>query len=81
MLGKINSVLKDALQLGDRAKTFTANTRLLGDLPEFDSMAVVTVLTLIEERFEITIDDDEINADIFETVGTLTRFVEEKVGS
>jgi len=72
-------VLRDALQLGSKAESFTESTKLLGSVPEFDSMAVVTVLTLIEERFDITIDDDEVSADLFATVGTLSAFVEEKV--
>lgn len=78
MLDQIKSVLKDALQLGNRADGLTLSTPLLGSLPEFDSMAVVAVLTLIEERFGIMIDDDEINADIFSTVGSLAAFVQEK---
>ena len=79
MLERIRSVLRDALQLGSKAESFTESTKLLGSVPEFDSMAVVTVLTLIEERFDITIDDDEVSADLFATVGTLSAFVEEKV--
>ena len=34
-------------------------------------MAVVTVLTMIEDEFGITVDDDEVSADVFETLGTL----------
>jgi acyl carrier protein len=78
LLDQSKSVLKDALQLGNRADGFTLSTPLLGSLPEFDSMAVVAVLTLIEERFGIMINDDEINADIFSTVGSLAAFVQEK---
>ena len=51
LLEQIKSVLRDSLQLGSRVDAFTPATRLLGSLPEFDSMAVVAVLTLIEERF------------------------------
>ncbi|WP_371187665.1 acyl carrier protein [Thalassotalea maritima] len=56
------------------------DTPILGALPEFDSMAVVTVLTAIEEEFGIFIADDELSAEVFETIGSLTRFVEAKVG-
>ena len=79
MLEQIKSILKDALQLGPRADTYTNETPLFGSIAEFDSMAVLTVLTLIEERFDIKIDDDEVTAELFATVGTLGAFVEEKI--
>jgi len=55
------------------------NTLLLGHLPEFDSMAVVTLLTTIEESFAIAIDDDEIESEIFESVENLCAFVGMKI--
>jgi acyl carrier protein len=58
-----------------------AATPLLGSIPELDSMAVVTVITMIEERFGIVVDDDEISAETFETVGTLYDFVNAKLGA
>ena len=74
-------VLRDVLRLGARADSMDASTPLLGSIPEFDSMAVVTVLTTIEERFGVIVDDDEISAETFETVGTLHAFVLSKLGS
>lgn len=81
LLEQVKSILRDALQLSSRADGFNEKTPLLGSLAEFDSMAVVAVLTLVEERFGVTIHDDEISADVFETVGSLMTFVEEQVGS
>jgi acyl carrier protein len=77
----VKQILKDVLQLGDRVDNFTADTPLLGSVAELDSMAVVGVLTLLEESYDVTIDDDEIGADIFATVGSLSRFLESKVGT
>jgi len=77
----VKSVLDRTLQLGGKSKQFDAATGLFGNIPEFDSMAVVTVVAALEERFGITIEDDEITADIFETVGSLSRFVEGKLGA
>ncbi len=74
-IDRIRTILGDALQLGPRAATLREDTRLLGGLPEFDSMAVVSIITMIEEEFGITIDDDELSGDVFETVGSLTSFV------
>ncbi len=79
MVDDIKLILRDTLQLGDRADQLNADSPLLGVIPEFDSMAVVTVLTMVEEQFGIEIDDDEVSADIFETVGSLSDFVSEKV--
>ena len=77
----VKGVLRDALQLGDRADGLNASTRLFGGLPEFDSMAVVTIVTAIEERFDVVVDDDEITADVFETLESLSGFVERKIAA
>ncbi|BBL75333.1 acyl carrier protein [Methylomagnum ishizawai] len=76
---KIIRILDHVLQLGDRGINFNNSTLLLCNVPEFDSMAVVSVLTAIEEEFGISVDDDEISASIFETVGSLVAFVESKL--
>lgn len=73
-------ILRSTLQLGRRADSFTADTALLGHVPEVDSMAVVAILTAIEDQYGISIDDDEMSADIFATVGTLSQFVSAKTG-
>jgi acyl carrier protein len=49
-------------------------------LPEFDSMAVVSIVTAIEEQYGVSIADDELTADVFATLGSLTEFVDRKVG-
>jgi acyl carrier protein len=51
---------------------------LLGAIPEIDSMAVIAVLTAIQETFDFTIADEEVSADMFETFGSLRRFVESR---
>lgn len=77
-LDDVKSILRDTLQLGERADALTADTALLGSLPELDSMAVVAVITGIEEAFGIVVEDDEISAETFETVGSLCAFVDMK---
>lgn len=74
----IRVVLRDNLQLGDSVNNFDRDTVLMGGIPEFDSMAVVAVITALEENLGIEFDDDDISADIFETIGALIDFVEEK---
>ena len=52
---------------------------MIGGLPEFDPMAIVVVITSLEERFNITVEWDDIDESIFESVGTLTDFIETKL--
>ena len=79
-IDRLKKILGDSLQLGARADALSPASRLLGAIPEFDSMAVVTVLTMVEDEFGITVDDDEVSADVFETLGTLSAFVQGKSG-
>ena len=75
----LRSVLSDVLGL-DRARVdaFDATTELFGSLPEFDSMAVAGVLTELEERLGIVIDDDEVDGELFERFGNLLTFAKAK---
>ena len=75
---EVMRILDEVLGLGGRGLAFDAKTPLLGSIPELDSMAVVTLITTLEERFGITVDDDEISGDTFATVGSLTAFVADK---
>jgi acyl carrier protein len=77
-IDRLRRILRDALQLGTRADGLREDSPLIGSIPEFDSMAVVTVITMIEEDFGITVDDDEMSAEVFETLGSLNRFVSAK---
>ena len=79
ILSSVTHIVCDVLQISDRASTMDASTPLLGSIPEFDSMAVVSVITALEEAFGIFVEDDEINADTFESIGTLTDFIEAKL--
>ena len=76
---QVIAVLGQALQLGDQVAAFDADTALIGELPEFDSMAVVAVLGSLEDEFEIVVDDDDVSAETFLTVATLVEFVEAKL--
>jgi acyl carrier protein len=78
-IGEVRDILVRVLSLDDRKNALNANSALLGSIPELDSMAVVSLITALEEHFGITVDDDEISASTFETLGSLARFVEEKL--
>jgi acyl carrier protein len=74
-------VLDEVLSLGGRSASFTRDTPLLGAIPELDSMAVVTLITSIEEQFGFTVDDDDIDGSTFATVGSLADFVTGKLAA
>lgn len=76
---EIVRMVYDLLQIDTEKVQLVSKTPLLGVIPEFDSVAVVTLLTNIEERFGILVDDDEVDATIFESIGTLVAFVESKL--
>ena len=71
----VRAVLADILGLdAGRVAAFTADTPLFGALPELDSMAVASVLTELEDRLGILIEDDEIDGEMLETFGALVTF-------
>jgi acyl carrier protein len=79
-LSEVKNVLTRTLGIEDRADTLTTATPLLDSLPELDSMAVLNVILAIEEHFGVTIDGEEVTGGLFETLGTLSAFVERKLG-
>ena len=74
-------ILDEVLSLNGRSAGFTRETHLLGAIPELDSMAVVSLITGIEEQLGVMVDDDEIDGETFATVGSLTDFVAAKVAA
>lgn len=78
---EVLSILDEILGLKGRAVGFSGSTPLLGAIPELDSMAVVALITRLEEHFDFSVDDDEIEGSNFATVGSLIEFVESKLSS
>lgn len=76
----LRSILEAAVGKRALPAQFDDATPLLGAIPELDSMAVLGILTQVQDDFGVVIDDDEVSADIFETFGALRRFVESKLG-
>ncbi|WP_114951091.1 acyl carrier protein [Sphingosinicella terrae] len=75
----LRAVLVDVLGLSEeRVRGFDESTPLFGALPEFDSMAVAGLLTELEERLGILIEDHEVDADMLETFGALLTFARAK---
>lgn len=79
---ELMALLDEVLSLDGRAAGFNASTPLLGSIPELDSMAVVSVINGIEERFGIVVEDDDgLDGSTFATVGTLVDFVQRKLAA
>ena len=75
----VRGVLRDVLGLSaERAAAFHEDTPLFGALPELDSLAVAGVLTEVEDRLGILIEDDEVDGEMLESFGALTRFAADK---
>jgi acyl carrier protein len=74
----VKAVLVTSLGVEERASSIDADTQLLGSLPELDSMAVLVLVHDLEERFGITVEDEDLSADIFDTLHSLAAFVDRK---
>lgn len=81
MFDDVKNVLSSVLESPGVVEQLTMDSPLLGAIPEMDSMAVVSILTTLEEQYGFVVEDDEIDATVFATVGTLVKFVEQKVGA
>jgi len=78
---EVLAILDEVLSLKGRSSSFSLETALLGAIPELDSMAVVALITSMEERFGFFVEDDEIDGAAFATVGTLVDFVQGKLAA
>ena len=72
-------MLVETLGVEDRAESLDASTPLFGSLPELDSMAVLELVLELEQRFGISIEGEDISAEVFETLGALSAFVASKL--
>jgi acyl carrier protein len=79
---RLRAILRDALGIdATRAAALDADTPLFGAMPELDSMAVAGLLTEIEDRIGILIEDDEVDGEMLETFGSLSAFVRAKLAA
>ena len=74
---RVTTLVRSALGLDDSFR-LDASTPLLGAMPEVDSMTLVTMLTALEQEFGFVIEDDEVDAALFASVGSLIDFVAAK---
>lgn len=75
----LTHILHETLSPGDKAIAFTRYTPLPSSVPELESMAVVSLITAMQENFLMSIEHDEISAKVVTSVGTLNDFVDAKL--
>ena len=75
----VKAVLVETLSLEDETDAIGPTTPLFGSLPELDSMAVLELVLALEERFGITIEGEDVTAEQFETLDSLTAFVDSRL--
>ena len=75
---QLKTVLDEALFLNGRAQQWGDQMSLLGNVPELDSMAVMNVVSALELKFGIFVEDDDINAEVFATIESLAKFIIQK---
>lgn len=80
VLAEVIRTLDEVLSLGGRGLRFNADTALLGALPELDSMAVVALVTALQDSLGVVFEDDDISGETFRTVGDLVRLVSDRLG-
>jgi acyl carrier protein len=79
---ELKALIADVLGLDPaRAAALEASSGLFGHLPELDSMAVAGLLTEMEDRLGIVIDDDDVDGEMLETYGGLLSFAEAKLAA
>ena len=76
---RVRQIVGESLELGERTATLGPETALLGNIPEFDSLAVLGVISALEKNFGIQFEDDDIIGETFETLGNLAAFVQKKL--
>lgn len=77
---ELKALIADVLGLDPaQAAAFGPESGLFGHLPELDSMAVAGLLTEMEDRFGIVIEDDDVDGEMLETYGGLLAFARAKL--
>ena len=77
-LDRVKVVIVKTLGIHDRAYRLDESTELFGSMPELDSLSVVALAVNLEREFDFEIDDEDFTGEVFDTIGTLAEYVEQK---
>lgn len=75
ILDSVRKILDSELSLNGKALAFTEDTKLRGTLPQLDSMAIVSVITALEDQLGFEFPEDQLDGAVFESVGSLVDCV------
>jgi acyl carrier protein len=75
-LDGVRHVVVETLGLQDRSSTITEGTLLFGSMAELDSLALVELITALENHFDFQMEEADITAEVFESVGSLARYMD-----
>ena len=75
----VKDIIGETLGLGERRASLMPSTQLFGAMPELDSLAVVDLAMAIEKQFDIRIDDEDFSGELFETVGSLADYIDQRL--
>jgi acyl carrier protein len=70
-------VIVDRLNPTLDANKLSSNTRLLGEGLALDSMAVLELVTGLEDELDIMIDESRLEPEVFDDIGSLAKFLGE----
>ena len=77
LIDTVRAILDDVLYLQGTALGFSEETKLAGSIPQMDSMAVVSLVAALEEQLGIEFPEEQLDGSVFETLGTLLKFIED----
>ena len=80
--GEISSQLKQIIHKGTRGRVapddLSHQTDLLTEVG-LDSLEALDILLLIEEKFKVTIDDEDLSLELFTTLTNLVDYVSDRL--
>lgn len=76
---RVKKVITERLKLNVNAGEISKNTPLIGKGLGLDSVGVLELVVGLEQEFDIMFDDSEMNIELFENIGSLTNYINEKL--
>lgn len=73
---QLRHIIAEQLDANIQLSEIDPDVSLLEDGLGLDSIAIVELVTLIEENFAIQFGEDDLNMEAFATVRTLSQFIE-----
>ena len=76
---EVKQIITNSVNSSIPASKMPDDFQLAGNV--LDSMAVTSLIIALEDHFGFTLNDEELTAEDFETVSSLTKLIEQKLSS